>query len=99
MVRGFIRHALANPLRDGLRRLRVRLKPLSALVLHTHRGLLQDEAVLGQRGEDTTTARIVDELHEIGPRVESEDREAEAGLPARFRVAGAEVATGFGEDG
>ena len=59
--------------------------------------LQQEQAVLRRGGKDAAPARFLHDVLVILCRLEAEQRELEAVLPARLAVAAAGVAAGFGE--
>ena len=68
-------------------------------MLDAYGGLLQQQALLRQGGEDTPTPRVLDEFVVITFRIEGEDGELQARLSRRLRVARSDVATGLAKDG
>src|SRR6185436_6139998 len=77
---------------------RAGLGAAAAAVRHLARRLADQQAPLGTGRKDAAAAGLFDQRVIVGGRIEAEDRELEAVLPAGLAVAAATVATELGKE-
>ena len=92
-------HALRNPALEEVVIIGANIQPRAAAVRDDARALEQQQAGVRRRGGEPASARFLHEILVVFLRLEAEEREAKAVLPAALAVAAAAVAAGLGEDG
>ncbi len=91
-------HALQNPAPHQPVGVRILLQPGAAAVRGRADRLEQQQALIRRGRKQPPAAALFDQVLEIFPRLEAQQRQLEAVLPARFAVAAAAIAAQFGED-
>jgi hypothetical protein len=91
------RRALGDPLAEHFVELRIFLEAFLSFVRHRVDRFEEKQGMVGRRGKDPSSSRVVDDLAVIGAGIEGEDRKLEAILTIRLGMATPRHAAGTGE--